>query len=211
MRRQPKQDRSAHTVEKIKAAMRQIIEERSYSAATTNEIARRAGVNISSLYFFFPNREAIARALYETTSLKIAKIAHAHVLENMTKPLEESLASMVRGLVSTFDKEQLLLLRLIEQVPEARETASALEQERLGYQIARLWLEHQLGPLDEETIECKMFFMQHVGFDMIRRYIVKRPSMLSEEQFVTELSRLLSGYLKAPASKKRAAGTFKNN
>ena len=48
MRRQPKQDRSEKTVERIKLAMRQIIEEQNYSAATTNEIAKRAGVNISS-------------------------------------------------------------------------------------------------------------------------------------------------------------------
>ena len=197
MRRQPKQDRSEKTVERIKLAMRQIIEEQNYSAATTNEIAKRAGVNISSLYFFFPNREAIAQALYETTSFKIANIARRQVLENMTKPLKEGVTNMLRKIVNALDKEQLVLLRLVEQVPEIRETAHALEQEKLGYQITTLWLQHQLGKLDQKTIECKMFFLQHLAFDLIRRFIVDKPKSLSKERFITELSELISMYLRA--------------
>ncbi len=205
MRRKPKQQRSEQTVDKIKQAMREIVLEKSYAAATTNEIARRAGANISSLYFFFPNREAIAQAIFEETSLKIAQVTHRLVLQSLTKPLKEGMTDMVTEIINALDEEQAFLQKLIEQVPDLRETANALEQERLGRHVARLYIEHHLGKQDEEEIACKLFFVQHLSFDLMRRYVVERPDNISRDRFITELSSLVTSYLTAqgtPAVKK---------
>jgi AcrR family transcriptional regulator len=196
MRRKPKQARSEQSVERIKLAMRQIILEQSYAAATTNEIARRAGVNISSLYFFFPNREAIAQSLFETASLKIAHITHKLVLQNLTQPLQDGVANMLTAIIEALDDEQLFLLQLTEQVPELRESADALAQERLGRQVAQLYLEHQLGQLDAATMARKLFFVQHLSFDLMRRYVVEKPPHITRQQFITELSTLIATYVK---------------
>lgn len=197
MRRQPKQARSEESVERIKLAMRQIIEEQGYAAATTNEIAKRAGVNISSVYFFFPNREAIAQALYESTALKVARVAHQQVLENMTKPPEEGMANMVSVLIDAFDKEQLLLLKLVEQAPNLQASAKALAQEQLGQEVARLYFRYQVGSVDEDVLLRKTYLAQRLGFDLIRRYVIEKPAWLSKEQFIADLVQILTMYLKA--------------
>jgi AcrR family transcriptional regulator len=58
-RRQPVQARSQARVERILAAATAIVEEDGVDAATTREIAARAGVPVASLYQFFADRDAV--------------------------------------------------------------------------------------------------------------------------------------------------------
>jgi AcrR family transcriptional regulator len=62
-RRTPTQARSQARVQKILEAAADVVEEVGYDAATTNEIAARAGTSIGSLYQFFPNKAALMHAL----------------------------------------------------------------------------------------------------------------------------------------------------
>lgn len=62
-RRPPRQARGQRRVEAILAAAAALFDEVGYDAATTNAIAARAETAIGSLYRFFPDKEAILRAL----------------------------------------------------------------------------------------------------------------------------------------------------
>jgi len=64
-RRSPKQARSQLTIEQIQLATLTIIQEEGVHEANTNRIAKQAGVSVSSLYHFYPNKEAIIRGLFE--------------------------------------------------------------------------------------------------------------------------------------------------
>ena len=61
----PQQDRSRITVEKILAAANLEFAARGSAAATTTQIADRAGVSVGALYRFFPDKQAIGLALGE--------------------------------------------------------------------------------------------------------------------------------------------------
>ncbi|NJL37767.1 MAG: TetR/AcrR family transcriptional regulator [Leptolyngbyaceae cyanobacterium SM1_4_3] len=63
MRRRPKQARSQERVHHILDVTEQLFIELGYDAVTTRAIATRAEVPIGSLYQFFPDKEAILRAL----------------------------------------------------------------------------------------------------------------------------------------------------
>jgi AcrR family transcriptional regulator len=63
-RRVPRQARSRATVSFVLDAAAQVFVERGY-AATTNEIAARAGVSIGSLYQYFADKDALLVALAE--------------------------------------------------------------------------------------------------------------------------------------------------
>jgi AcrR family transcriptional regulator len=62
MRRAPQQARGQQRVAAILDAAEQLFAETGYEAATTNQLAARAGVPIGSIYQFFPNKEAILHA-----------------------------------------------------------------------------------------------------------------------------------------------------
>ncbi|MDS1270039.1 TetR/AcrR family transcriptional regulator [Lipingzhangella sp. LS1_29] len=63
LRRLPTQQRSRERVHRMLTACAELLDEGSYTALTTTRIAERAGVAIGSVYQFFPDRQAVARAL----------------------------------------------------------------------------------------------------------------------------------------------------
>src|SRR5688572_20652799 len=62
-RKSPRQERARETVEVILAATARILVQDGYEHASTNRIARAAGVSIGSLYQYFPNKEALVMAV----------------------------------------------------------------------------------------------------------------------------------------------------
>jgi AcrR family transcriptional regulator len=62
-RRIPQQDRGERRVAEVLEAAAAVIADVGYEAATMTEMAERAGASIGALYQYFPNKEAIVRAL----------------------------------------------------------------------------------------------------------------------------------------------------
>jgi AcrR family transcriptional regulator len=65
LRRRPLQRRGQVTFNRVLDAAEQILLERGILALTPNLIAARSGVNISSIYKFFPNKHSVVLALFE--------------------------------------------------------------------------------------------------------------------------------------------------
>jgi AcrR family transcriptional regulator len=63
MRHTPQQTRSQQRVDLILDVAAELFAEVGYESATTNAIAERAGISIGSLYRYFPDKDAILRAL----------------------------------------------------------------------------------------------------------------------------------------------------
>lgn len=59
LKKKPKQQRSKVTVDAILEAATYVLRREGPSKLTTNKVAERAGVNISSFYQYFPNKEAL--------------------------------------------------------------------------------------------------------------------------------------------------------
>src|SRR2546427_6536509 len=62
-RRQPVQARAQRTLQAIVQAAAQILVKEGEAALTTNRIAERAGVSIGTLYQYFPDKQAVFRAM----------------------------------------------------------------------------------------------------------------------------------------------------
>ncbi len=71
MRHEPIQARSAKRVEQILNCASQLFSEIGYDRATTNDIAKRAGVPIGSVYQYFPNKDALLHALTKRYLLQL--------------------------------------------------------------------------------------------------------------------------------------------
>ncbi|MFP6730961.1 MAG: TetR/AcrR family transcriptional regulator [Alphaproteobacteria bacterium] len=62
-RKEPKQARARRTFERILSATGELLDEVGIDHVTTNLVAARAGVNIASLYKYFPNKYALLNFL----------------------------------------------------------------------------------------------------------------------------------------------------
>ena len=59
----PLQDRAKDTVEKILDATAELLDEVGHTKLTTKRVAKRSGINIATLYNYFPNKMALLHAL----------------------------------------------------------------------------------------------------------------------------------------------------
>jgi AcrR family transcriptional regulator len=64
-RKQPVQARSEATVLAIHEASIQVLLSAGYRSFTTTRVSERAGVSVGTLYQYFPNRQALIRAVLE--------------------------------------------------------------------------------------------------------------------------------------------------
>jgi len=85
LKKRPAQRRSRETFEAIVTACTGLLAERGYAGTTTNHIAERAGVNIASLYEYFPGKDAI-----------IGQVAE-RLVERVMARLGEGMATVVRS------------------------------------------------------------------------------------------------------------------
>jgi len=74
-RKLPSQDRSKASIARILQATRDLLKSGGPTAVTTPNIAAQSGVAVGSIYQYFPNKEAIIHALYETKLAHIRAIA----------------------------------------------------------------------------------------------------------------------------------------
>jgi AcrR family transcriptional regulator len=162
-RRQPRQARSKDMAERILRATVEHLEVEGGRTLTTNHIARRAGVDIASLYRYFGSKEAI---LVELTERWIAGIRAIHERHRERMRAGMPLLAMLRSI--TDDVEQMpegrWAYRELAQLMETLPPLQALEIEHSAY-IVDFWaqaLAHHGAPwpLQRLQVFARLFYVQ---------------------------------------------------
>lgn len=63
--KKPLQQRSKNRIRLIIEATKELLREHTIDQITTNRIARESGVNVATLYQYFPNKQSIVYSIYE--------------------------------------------------------------------------------------------------------------------------------------------------
>jgi AcrR family transcriptional regulator len=97
-RRQPVQQRAEDTVAVLLDATERVLEAQGFHGATTNHIARTAGVSIGTLYHYFPTKEAlVAGVVHRLWAAELETLAtRAHLFAEL--PLEDAIREACRAL-----------------------------------------------------------------------------------------------------------------
>jgi AcrR family transcriptional regulator len=179
-------------VDALLGAAADILERHGYAKLTTNRIAARAGVNIASLYQFFPGKEAI-----------VAELRRRHVAEQrgaMTRALEglrgQGLEATVRALVAMGIAAHTIAPQLhrvlTEELPARASDASA--QDESLFAEARRQLERVATGVPDR--ELALWMIDTVSHAAVHRAVVERPGDLASGRFADELVLLLVRYLR---------------
>src|SRR5262252_10957748 len=94
-RKTPRQERSRATVEALLEATADILIREGYSKLTTNRIAERAGVNIASLYQYFPGKDAMVAELRRRHGADQRAALRQVLAERTTRELESTIRALV--------------------------------------------------------------------------------------------------------------------
>lgn len=105
LRRRPVQRRSLERFERILDASARLLDEAGYSALTTREVARRAGVPIGTLYQFFAGKDGLVAAL--------AARNLERYLDRLARRIEAEAPTVVAALVDLAVEEFVAMKRSV--------------------------------------------------------------------------------------------------
>jgi len=193
LRKRPRQSRSQATFDAIVEATARILVENKPRRLSTNQIAARAGVSIGSLYQYFPNRQAIVRALVER-ELARAEAMRPGILDDPTRPIADrvraavdwhlevhaanpSLARALRGLAAkVLPAEEIRAYTRQRTRRVARTVRSIISAESRDPDTAAFIVDTCLDALSDAAA-------------------ARKPAWLRSEKFRSEVSSLIRGYL----------------
>lgn len=162
-RREPRQARSREMTERILQATIEHLEEEGGRTLTTNHIARRAGVDIASLYRYYGSKEAILVELTERWIAGIQAIHDRH-REHMLNGMP--LLAMLRSVTDEVEQmpEGRWAYRELAQLMETLPPLRALEIEHSA-RIVDFWaqaLAHHGSdwPLQRLRVLTRLFYVQ---------------------------------------------------
>jgi AcrR family transcriptional regulator len=100
--RRPRQERSRQRVENILAIALQVMVEQGAEALAMREVARRAGVQISSIYQYFPSKSSIIRELAQRDLVRVRQLLQDAVAALLAGPRTPPISAAVDHLVDAY-------------------------------------------------------------------------------------------------------------
>ncbi|QSQ20445.1 TetR/AcrR family transcriptional regulator [Pyxidicoccus parkwayensis] len=191
-RKQPTQERSRATVDALVQATADLLVRDGYEKLTTNRVAERAGVNIASLYQFFPGKDALV-AEVRRRHVEAQQVAMREAMKELQgKGLEETVRALVTMGVAAHAVDPKLHHALTEELPARVSRVGDPKDPVLSE--ARKLMEGFAG--SGEDVERTLWMVDTVAHAAIHRGVIERPEDLESGALTEELVTLLVRYLR---------------
>lgn len=191
----PAQARSRATVDAIIQAATYILTKVGWEGLTTNAIAERAGVNIGSLYQFFPNKEAVIAELQRrhAAATRTDLLKALDILPNLPS-LRDALTMIVEMIVAEHRVAPALHKAIHEELPS---TVRQMEgnNDQLQRQFADVLRPFMVNVPDPDL---SIYLMGITAHAIIHTVTADRPNLLAQPSFIVEVVTLLENYLHRP-------------
>lgn len=139
-RRTPVQARSRATVDRIVAAAAEILDEAGWEAFNTNAVASRAGVSITAIYSYFPDKYSIVNELFGRTSDRRFEVMVPYFKALETDDLEDTFFEGLKEVAQLrIDEPGGLTLRLIYQAIPELHSVDREDDHRVSEHLAQVF------------------------------------------------------------------------
>jgi AcrR family transcriptional regulator len=208
-RKQPVQARSEATVLAIYEASIQVLLAEGYRRFTTTRVAERAGVSVGTLYQYFPNRQALIRAVLEGYLAEMSDSIDADCRSLRGRSLDEVATGMVDAFIAAkwrrLEVSRAMHEPLVEVGGAELVRASAAKGAALVADLLRSCPE--IGRVD---VEPPAVFLVMACASILQAAFMEHPA--DKETVRAHMRAMARGYLRemgAPASRDGAGKTAK--
>ena len=203
-RKRPKQARSLLLVKAIQAACLRILEQEGPDRLTTQRIADVAGINIASLYQYFPNKEAVLADVFEEQISQYTNAARERFLaiDRLSRnSLEDTLAAIVEMEID----QRLMLYRMDPQFYRVYQHSFDVHRRIDDLTIALSnpgwdewfprFLARHADRLRSRDVDLLSRVASHALAGVLLSTVAEEPALLEQECFKEEVLKLLLSYL----------------
>jgi AcrR family transcriptional regulator len=194
-RKSPAQGRSVRMVDDILEATARVLVTDGWEKASTNRIARAAGVSVGSLYQYFPNKEALILALSERHASEMMALFSETAARLAGAPLEAAVPAIVRGMLDAHRIEPRLHVALVHQLL-ASGLAGLDTIHRSAHALVRGYLEQHRGALVVDDLDTAAWLCVTTVESVVHAAVLDpREGRLADPAVERELVAMLLRYL----------------
>jgi AcrR family transcriptional regulator len=208
--REPKQERSRRTAERVLDALEELLREKSFEAITVRELLARSRTSAGSVYARFPAKDALLPVLYDRHDARV----HAGVDAWMRDPARERVGSLearvaeLAAQVVKDHRERRWFKRAVALHARTHPEMIPPDQRRRRERVHRAWQDEllrfrdRIGHPDPERAVAFGLFML---VSTCREKVVFGDAplatsfKLTDAQLADELARALLAYLDVPS------------
>jgi AcrR family transcriptional regulator len=203
--RQPRQDRSRRTLERLLDVTEELLEERPFEEISVGEIVRRAGTSVGAFYSRFRDKDALLPALYRRYDRWVGM--EAKIARTAEPWAGEDLAGVVRwivGEIATVFRTRRHLMKAMTLHARLRpdkidrETRERRTREMSFLREALLSRRDEIGhPDPERAVDLAVFFTASAVRDAVLFHDAPHAESmrLTDDELDAELARQMLGYL----------------
>ena len=181
----------------ILEASAHVFSEYGYEKASTNKIAKKAGVSIGSLYQYFPDKDAIISALIEDRWSKIDHLTMETLLSVMERPFAEASEACFRAIVDFLVNERDLMKVLMDRLQYSGETRTLALNQQKTILASKAYLLRYSSELDINDYDAAAYLCVHTVRTYAEQIALRRPPHLSEDQLIRNVVKMLCAYVGA--------------
>ncbi len=194
-RKKPLQRRSQEMVDVILEAATRVFIEEGYEGASTNKIARRAGVSVGSLYQYFPNKEAVTAALFDRLSVKAIRLAQERLGKLAHAPLPKAISEAVGVVAELYRSSPELIEMTFERLSELERTRQLQALRERSAAVLLAYLQARQGELRPGDLAHMSWVVSSAVEALVFRVMQETPAHLSQRKLLAEIGELIGRYL----------------
>jgi AcrR family transcriptional regulator len=192
----PRQRRSRDTFDALVDACTLLLPVRGYAGTTTNHIAERAGVNIASLYEYFPGKDAIvaqvAERLVERVLSRLAKGA-----QRVMQAREEDAVRLWIGLIhDTVAREKQLVSVFLHQVPYTNQLDPIQTIGRRLLEFSQQVRRRAGGFVRSDFSDASLHLLINLVTSTIMQCVLDPPEDVTRRELLDALSRRVEEWIR---------------
>jgi AcrR family transcriptional regulator len=195
-KKRPAQERSRQTFDALVEACTGLLPERGYAGTTTNHIAERAGVNVASLYEYFPGKDAIVAQVAERLVERVlARIAEG-LPRVMAAPEDDAVRLWIALIHQTVARERDLVSVFLYQVPYTNQLEPIRAISARLLEFSQQVRSRAGGFVRRDFSDASLHLLINLVSSTIMQCVLDPPDDVSRRALLAELARRVEDWIR---------------
>lgn len=192
-RKEGSQSRAKETVNIILEATAHILDKTDLSKISTNQIAKKAGVSIGSLYQYFPSKESIFFKFIETKLNEEYEKFIEEVINGESQSIETFIDMTINFVFERFDQHQKTRLLLFYFIPRGISQNIYDIEDKIKHEIIEKL--KSFPQIDSKNLDSKAHVIIHSLVGVVHSELPANRN-LNRDNLIEELKSMLMKYLR---------------
>lgn len=195
-KKRPAQERSRATFDALVDAATLLLPKRGYAGTTTNHIAARAGVNIASLYEYFPGKDAIVAQVAERLVERVMTRLEAAAVRVLDAGGRDAVRLWIEVIHETVAREKDLVAVFLYQVPYANELEPFRDIGERLIEFSQEIRRRAGGTIRAELSGASLLLLINLVTSTIMQIVHERPKEVTQKDMLDELVFRVEAWLR---------------